>query len=295
MDRLESMEVFVEVADAGSLSAAARRRGLSPTMVGKHLRALEARMGVSLLQRTTRRQRLTEAGELYLERCRAVLDRVAEAEDAAAALRGAPAGLLRIGAPISFGVATLAPALADFLGQHPRVDVELMLSDEPADPVGDGLDAAFRVGPLADTRLIARPLAPYRMAICAAPDYLARRGNPAYPRDLADHDCLGLTHWGLRHVWRLNGPEGGVEVQVQYRARIDSGPALREAALSGAGIIMQPLALVQADLADGRLLRVLPDYETRTRPHYLVYVRDRTPPAKLSAFAAFALARFSGP
>jgi DNA-binding transcriptional LysR family regulator len=292
MDRFESMAVFVEVVEAGGLSAAAQRRGLSPTMVGKHLRALETRLGVRLLHRTTRRQHLTEAGELYLDRCRALLSQVAEAEDAAAAVRGAPAGLLRIGAPTSFGVARLAPALADFLAAHPRIEAELVLADRPADPVGDGLDLAFRVGPLPDSGLIARTLQPYRVVLCAAPDYLARRGVPAAPHDLAAHDCLGLTHWGRRYPWRFNGPDGGVEVEVRFRLRIDNGPALREAALAGAGVILQPLALVEDDLAAGRLVRLLPDYETRTRPMYLLHAPDRDAPAKLRAFVAFAVERF---
>jgi len=293
MDRLESLEVFVAVAEAGGLSAAARRLGLSPTMVGKHLSALEARLGVRLLNRTTRRQNLTEAGELFLARSRAVLAQVAEAEDAVAASRGQAAGLLRIGAPISFGVARLAPALSDFMAAHPRVEVELALSDGRTDAVGEGLDALFRVGPLADSNLIARPLAPYRMVVAAAPAYLAAHGTPRTPGDLAGHACLGLTHWGLRHAWRFDGPEGGVEVPVAYRLRIDNGPALRAAAVAGGGIILQPEALVGADLAAGRLVPLLDGYEPPARPMYLIYPPDRSPPAKLKAFVDFALKRFA--
>ena len=293
MDRLESMEVFVAVVEAKSLSAAAQRLGLSATMVGKHLRELERRLGVRLLNRTTRRQNLTEAGELFLERCRAVLREVAEAEDAVAAARGAPAGLLRIGAPISFGVARLAPALSAFLAAHPKVEVELSLSDARTDAIGEGFDAAFRVGPLPDSNLIARPLAPYRMIVCAAPAYLAARGSPQTPQDLAAHACLGLTHWGLRHAWRFDGPDGGVEIPIQYRLRIDNGPALRAAALAGAGIIRQPEALVGEDVAAGRLTALLPGYDLPARPMYLVYPPDRTPTAKLKAFVDFALARFA--
>lgn len=293
MDRLESMHVFVTVVEAEGLSAAAQRLGLSATMVGKHVRELERRLGVRLLNRTTRRQSLTEAGELFLDRSRQVLRQVAEAEDAVAAARGAPAGLLRIGAPISFGVARLAPALADFLAAHPRVDVEVSLSDSLSDTIGEGFDALFRVGPLPDSGLIARPLAPYRMVVCAAPAYLAAHGTPATPQDLAAHTCLGLTHWGLRHVWRFDGPEGGVEVPIAYRLRIDSGPALRAAALAGAGIIRQPEALVGEDVAEGRLTALLPGYDLPARPMYLVYPPDRTPTAKLKAFVDFALARFA--
>jgi DNA-binding transcriptional LysR family regulator len=293
MDRLEGMEVFVAVVEAGSLFAAAQRLGLSPTMVGKHLRGLERRLGVRLLNRTTRRQSLTEAGELFLARCRSVLRDVAEAEDAVASSRGAPAGLLRLSAPISFGVARLAPALPDFMAQHPKVEVELSLSDARIDAIGEGFDAAFRVGPLPDSGLIARPLAPYRMIVCAAPAYLAAHGAPATPLDLPDHACLGLTHWGLRHAWRFDGPDGGIEVPIQYRLRIDSGPALRAAALAGAGVIRQPEALVGEDVAAGRLTALLTGYDLPARPMYLVYPPDRTPTAKLRAFVDFALARFA--
>jgi len=293
MDRLESLEAFVAVTEAGSLTAAAQRLGLSPTMIGKHLRTLEARLGVRLITRTTRRQSLTEAGELFLERARRVLREAAEAEDAVATVRGAPAGLLKISAPISFGVARLAPALAAFMAAYPKVEVELSLSDTRSDAVGDGFDVAFRVGPLPDSGLIARPLGPYRMVVCAAPAYVAAQGEPATPYDLEAHRCLGLTHWGLRHAWRFDGPDGGIEVPIQYRLRIDSGPALRAAALAGAGIIRQPEALVGEDIAQGRLVALLPAYDLPARPLYLVYPPDRTPTAKQRVFIDFALAQFA--
>jgi len=293
MDRLESMAVFVDVVQAGSLVAAAERRGLSPSMVGKHLRALEDRVGLRLLQRTTRRQKLTEAGELFLERCLALLQQVEAAEEDTASLGGGVAGLLRISAPTSFGVTRLSPALAAFRQIHPRIEVELMLSDAPVDVIGDGVDVAFLLGPLAESGLIARPLEQfYQMIVCAAPDYLALRGVPQVPQDLIDHDCLGHTRWGLRHAWRFMAGEEMIEVPVRYRLRIDHGLALREAALAGAGIILQPHALVSEDIAAGRLQRLLGGYEARGRQLYLVYARDRAAPAKLRAFVDFALERF---
>lgn len=294
MDRLESMAVFVDVVSAGSLAAAAERRGLSPSMVGKHLRALEARLEVRLLHRTTRRQRLTEAGELFLERCHEILHQYDAAEDDTSTLRGEPVGLLRISAPVSFGVTRLAPVTAAFLAEYPKVDVELLLTDAPVDPIGDGVDVAFRIGPLPDSSLMARPLVDYyQMIVCAAPTYLARRGAPETPHDLPQHDCLGHTRWGLRHAWRFNGKDGVIEVPVKYRLRIDNGLALREAALAGAGIILQPHALVGADIAAGRLQRLLRGYEARGRQLYLVYAQDRAAPAKVRAFLEFAHRRFA--
>jgi DNA-binding transcriptional LysR family regulator len=294
MDRLESMAVFVDVVAAGSLAAAAEKRGLSPSMVGKHLRSLEARLGVRLLQRTTRQQRLTEAGTLYLERCREILAQVAGAEDDAATLNSEPSGLLRVSAPISFGVTRLAPVCARFLATYSKVALELVLTDAPLELVGDGIDVAFRIGPLPDSSLIARPLVSYyRMVVCAAPSYLARRGAPASPPDLQGHDCLGHTRWGLRHAWRFESPEGSIEVPLGYRLRIDNGPALREAALAGAGIILQPLALVGEDIAAGRLQQLLENYKAHGRDFYLLHAKDRSAPAKRRAFVDFALAQFA--
>jgi len=295
MDRLESMAVFVEIIESGSLVAAAERLGLSPSMVGKHLNAIEDRLGIRLLQRTTRRQHLTEAGALYLERCRDVLSRYAEAEEEASTVRSEPAGQLRISAPISFGVVQLAPAVAQFIIRHPRVTVDLRLTDTPVDLVGDGVDAAFCVGPLQETWLVARSLPSfYDMIVCASPAYLSSRSTPRSPHDLAHHDCLGHTRWGLRHAWRFEGPEGPVEVPLTYRLRIDNGPALREAALEGAGVILQPQGLVATDIAAGRLCRLLPDYRARGRDFYLVHSRDRAAPAKLRAFIDFAVSHFAG-
>lgn len=294
MDRLESMAVFVEVVSAGSLAAAAERRGISPSMVAKHLRALETRLQVRLLQRTTRSQKLTEAGALFLERCREILQQVDAAEDDTASLRGEAAGSLRISAPMSFGVTRLAPALAAFRQAHPRVDIELSLTDTVVDLIGDGVDLAFRIGPLPESNLIARPLAQfYRMIVCAAPAYLDRRGVPKTPEDLAQHDCLGHTRWGPRHEWTFKSGDEAVEVPIHYHLRIDNGLAIREAAIAGAGIILQPQALVEDALSFGRLRQLLADYETRGRQLYLVYPKDRAAPAKMRAFVDFALRQFS--
>ncbi|KAF1070827.1 MAG: HTH-type transcriptional regulator DmlR [Pseudomonas citronellolis] len=291
MDRLKSLAVFVEIVSSGSLANAAERLGLSPSMVAKHLNGLEAHLGVRLLQRTTRRQHLTEAGALYLARSREILERLQAADEAAAALCGEPVGQLRISAPVSFGSTQLTQLLAAFLARYPQVDVELRLSDAPLDPVGEGIDLAFRIGPLADSALVARPLpAWYQMRVCAAPAYLARRGTPETPEALLHHDCLGHTRWGPRHPWRFESAEGPLEIPVHYRLRVDSGPALREAALAGAGIILQPRALVHSDLAAGRLLPLLEDYRLRGRDLFLLYPRDSEAPAKRQAFVEFALA-----
>ena len=292
MDRLRAMEVFVDVVEAGSLTAAAERMGISAPMVGKHIRALEERLGAAVLMRTTRRQSLTELGRGYYERCKLILDQVRMAETSAQALRETPRGRLRISAPVSFGTACLAPALVDYLAAHPEISVEMVLSDRVVDLVEDGFDVAIRIGTLADSGLIARPLAPYSMIICAAPSYLARAGKPKTPADLLNHQCLGFTHWRHRGGWRLGRKDidkGQVPVS---RFESNHGPALRMAALEGFGLVMQPRILVAHDVAAGRLVALLKNDLPEAMPVNLVYPRDRQQLPKLRTFIEFVLKRF---
>lgn len=286
------MAIYARVVEKGSLAAAAEEFGISPTMAGKHLKALEARLGGRLLNRTTRRQSLTELGREYYERCKQILAEVEAAEDSASHLQAVPRGVLRVNAPVSFGNQRLAPALADYLAQYPEVDVDLALNDRVVDLVDEGFDAAIRIGPLGDSGMVARPLAPYRVLVCASPAYLSRHGRPAAPKDLAGHNCLGFSYWTVRDKWRLIGPEGSESVNIKGRLQANNGQALRMAALQGLGIIMQPEVLVSEDLAAGRLVRVLPEYEAPTRPMHLVYLPDRRPTPKLRSFIEFVLARF---
>lgn len=286
------MAIYARVVEKGSLAAAAEEFGISPTMAGKHLKALEARLGGRLLNRTTRRQSLTELGREYYERCKQILAEVEAAEDSASHLQAVPRGVLRVNAPVSFGNQRLAPALAAYLAQYPEVDVDLALNDRVVDLVDEGFDAAIRIGPLVDSGMVARPLAPYRVLVCASPGYLSRHGTPAAPKDLAGHNCLGFSYWTVRDKWRLIGPEGSETVSIKGRLQANNGQALRMAALQGLGIIMQPEVLVSEDLAAGRLVRVLPEYEAPTRPMHLVYLPDRRPTPKLRSFIEFVLARF---
>src|SRR5689334_24311846 len=189
------MEIFVAAVERGSFAAASRAFQITPPMVGKHIRALEERLGARLLTRTTRRQKLTEIGRQYYERCKQILQDIHSAERAAENMRSEPRGELRICSPVSFGSMRLAPALADYLSKYPQVNVELQLTDEIVDLVEGQYDAAIRIGPLADSSLVARPLEPYRMLICAAPSYLSRAGVPQTPADLQRHACLGYTYW----------------------------------------------------------------------------------------------------
>jgi DNA-binding transcriptional LysR family regulator len=290
MDKLRNMEVFVAVVDVGSFTAAAEAFNISPVMVGKHIHALEQRLGARLLTRTTRRQSLTEIGRQYAERCRQILADIAAAESGAEAMRATPRGTLKINAPVSFGTQRLAPAMADYLALHPEVSLDLALNDRVVDLVDDGYDAAIRIGELNDSGLVARPLQPYRMLICASPDYLARAGVPQTPSDLMRHQCLDFMHWNKRVRWKLDDT---VQAEIpSSRFRSNNGQALRMAALRGYGIVMQAEILLGEDVAAGRLVPLLQDYLPSPRPMHLVYPRDRQPTPKLTTFIDFMLERF---
>jgi len=293
VDRLLSMKIFVLAVDGGSFAAAARARRITAPMVGKHIRSLEQQLGSRLLARTTRRQQLTEIGLRYYERCQRILQDVDAAELEAHAAHDKPHGALRISAPVSFGSARLAPALGEFLERHAEVEIELMLEDGIVDLIGGGYDAAIRVGTLPDSGLIARRLAPYRMAICAAPAYLKRYGTPRTPEDLAQHHCLGFTHWDRRGGWLLGRAPSAENRAAPSRFRSNNGQALRTAALAGMGLVMQPEVLLADDIAARRLVPLLSKFLRPPRPMHLVYVRDRTLTPKMKAFIDFVTRRFS--
>jgi DNA-binding transcriptional LysR family regulator len=292
LDRLKSMAVFVCVVERRSFAAASNVFGLSATMVAKHIRALEERIGAKLLNRTTRTQSLTEVGQVYYQRCKQLLFDAAAADAAVDEMKSAPRGVLKIHAPVSFGSQCLAPAAAKFLQTYPDVRVDLTLSDGPVDWVEDGYEAAIRIGSRPDSGLIARQLKPYTMWLCAAPSYLRASGTPKSARDLAEHECLGFAYWRNKNVWRLSKPGKEESVQVRGRLMVNNGQALRMAAIAGLGIIMQPEILLSSDVAGGTLVRVLSDYELPSRAMHLVYHSDRRRTPKLNRFIDFVVAAF---
>nr|WP_199067078.1 LysR family transcriptional regulator [Chromobacterium sp. ASV5] len=291
MDRLLSMELFVAVVEQGSFTAAAEAFGLSQPMVGKHIAALEGRLGGKLLARTTRRQQLTELGRQYFQRCQSILAEIRAAEEGAAILQQTPRGVLRVNASVTFGSQRLAPALADFMAAYPDIALELTLSDALADLVADGFDALFRIGHLGDAGVVARPLQPYRMLMAASPAYLAARGEPRSPAELAAHECLGFSYWRKDDGWAQLAAAHGVSVGAS-RFQCNHGQALRELALAGAGIALQAEALLADDVAAGRLREVLPGCLPPPKPMHLLYLPDRQPPPRLRVFIDFILQRF---
>ncbi len=293
MDRVTAMESFVRTVKQGSFAAAAAGRGLSATMVGNHVRFLEARLGTLLLNRTTRRQGVTEFGRSYYERCRAILAEIEAAETAAEAVQAVPRGLLRVTAPVALGTTVLPSLLASYLGRHPEVRVDLVLQDHRLDLVADELDIAIRAGALPDSSLVARALPPLQLVVCAAPAYLAAHGTPVSPAELTAHNCLDFAHATEPLLWRFEGEGDNTAIDVSGNLRINSGPALRTAALEGIGIVMQPKVVVADDLAAGQLVRLLPAHAAPALRLHLLTLPNRRPTLKLRSFMDHLVAEFS--
>jgi DNA-binding transcriptional LysR family regulator len=298
LDRVTGMQVFARVAALGSLSSAARALGMSQTMATKHVAALEERLGVKLLHRTTRKITLTEPGRRYLESVERILAEVEEADATAAAERMEVTGTLRVNAPVSFGVREIAPLMAEFARLHPALTVDLGLNDRVVDLVEEGWDVAVRIGRIQDQTMIARKLARCRILIAGSPAYLAERGTPRTVADLAAHNCLAYTLSSALGPRRwLFGSDGTISVPIQGNLQASNGDALVVAALAGQGLIYEPTFLVGDDLRAGRLVALALDHPPIELPGvFAVYPSNRRPPAKVRAFVDFLVRRFgSGP
>jgi len=292
LDRFTGMAVFAKVVESASFAAAARHFGMSPAMVSKHVQTLEERLGVRLLNRTTRRVSATEVGLSYYEHCHRILAEMEHADRAAGDLQTAPRGLLRVTAPVSFALRHLDPAIAEYLAAYPDVSVELSLDDHYVDLVEERFDLAIRAGRLADSSLTARRLCSATMMLCAAPAYLAANGAPRAPSDLTKHNCLVYTYTTPQSAWRFvdgSGKEHVVRVSGRFLA--NNGDALRALALNGVGIILAPNFIVEEDLQAGNLIQLLPEYTTQETPVHAVYPHGRLLSAKTRTFIDFLAAR----
>lgn len=271
MDTLDAMRVFVAVVERNGFSAAAQALDLSTAGVTRQVAALEKRLSTRLLHRTTRRVSPTSAGAAYYAQCVRLLAEFDALEASIGAQALEPSGLLRINAPVSWGIARLGPLLAGFREQFPQVELDLALSDRLVDMVEEGYDVAIRITREPGPTLIARRLGESRISLCAAPSYLAAHGTPTTPQALQDHACLGYSYWSGGDQWPLHGPAGDVQVTVNSLLRANNGDVLREAAIAGVGVILQPDFLLQEALADGRLVRILPDWEAAPIGIFAVY------------------------
>ena len=282
MSNFGDLEIFARVVAAGSMSAAGRELGLSPAVVSKRLRRLEDRLGTRLLQRTTRQIALTEAGQGFYERVVAILAGVEEAESFVSRRSALARGTLKVSAPTSFGRMHIAPYLASFMEGNKDLAVNILLSDDLVDIVGEGFDVAIRIGELADSSLVARKLAPVRRVLCATPAYIEQHGAPTSLAELAEHNCL--TH-AVSDVWKLEGPNGAETFKPSGTLTSNSSEVIREAVVAGVGIALRSTWDVGQDLAEGKLVRVLDDYQGSSNTGiFAIYPSRQFLPAKVRLF-----------
>lgn len=286
MDRIAATRRFIRAVDTGSFTEVAREQGTTQPTISKQVAALEDHLGVQLLVRTTRSLSVTEEGARYYEAARAALDGF-EAAEAAARDAGGVEGRLRIGCPVSFGQVQIVPRLADFLARHPALAIDLVMSDAFLDPVEQGVDIVVRLGELADSSLKARRIGLTPRLTVASPAYVARRGAPALPADLADHDCVLYSRLASGADWTYATPDGPATVRVRGRVQADNSSAMLGAVVAGLGIGLAPMWLAADDLRAGRLVRLLEDFEPPPLPIHLVSPPRRFAPPKVTAFAEY--------
>lgn len=287
MDLFTSMTVFVTVVDQGNFTAAAEQLEISRASTSKHIASLEDGVGGRLLNRTTRRISLTEAGKAYYERCKQILEDVAEAECVVTGFSTDPRGLLRINAPMSFGTRHFADIIAQFCRVHSAIDVQLSLSDRIVDVVDEGYDLVIRITQLKESSLIARKLAPCRRILCASTAYLTEHGVPSHPDELGEHNCLHYAYLESGTSWILNGPDGEHRVKIRSRLTANNGDALCKAAIQGLGIALLPTFIVGDAIRNGELEVILPAYQPVATSIYAVYASRQHLSAKVRTFIDF--------
>ena len=293
MDRLTSLTVFTRVVDSGGFSAAARRLNMSTTMVSNHVQSLEDRLGVRLLNRTTRKVSLTEVGKTYYERCTRILADLEEADLAANALQSTPRGTLRLYTSTHI-VQFIAPVVAEFLALYPEASVELSMGERMIDLIEEGTDLAIRTTPPPDSSLIVRRLTPWRHILCCSPGYLEMHDAPLQPADLAQHNCLRYAFYPFGDEWHFTGPDGDpAAVRVTGNLLSSSAETLRHVALDGQGLFLAPSFIAAEDLEAGRLVRILDDYESVEFAINAIYPHRHFLSAKVRSFIDLAAERFA--
>ena len=293
MDTIDGMRTFAAVAAAGSFTEGGRRLGLSTKLVSKYVRQLEQRLGVQLLSRTTRSVRLTDVGQAYYERCLGLLDEFDEIEAAVQDRQAQPKGRIRITAPTSFGELDLTRALAAFLRDQPGIAIDLQLTDRHVSLVEEGFDLGIRIGALEDSAMIARKLAPARVVVCAAPDYLARAGRPAHPADLADHPCIVDTNFRVAPHWPFIVDGERISVKVAGRFTVNTPRAASEMAIAGLGIALCPLYAAGPAVEAGRLEILFAMHEAFDFAIYAIYPPNRHLTGRVRALVDHLAAAFS--
>jgi LysR family transcriptional activator of dmlA len=285
MNQVSELAFFAQLIRLGSLAATARELNLTPPAVSKRLAQMEQRLGVRLLNRTTRSISLTAEGELYLINAQRILGEIEEMERQVSSSRAEPKGLLRVNAPLGFGRTHVCPAISSFVRRYPEVEVQLHLTDRPINLPDDAIDVAIRFGELPDSRLIARKIAANRRRLCAAPSYLEAFGRPETPKDLMQHNCIVLRQNDVAFgIWRLSQGKQTESVKVRGSLSTNDGEVALNWALDGHGILMRAEWNLASHLSSGRLVEVLSDYETPPADIYAVYLERLNLSAKVSFF-----------
>ena len=294
MDPFLEMRTFCAVAEAGSFVRAAEALDFSKAAVSRYVGSLEARLGVRLLNRTTRRLSLTDEGEVFYARSKDLLAGLEEAEAELRLRSGAARGVLRINAPVTFGILHLAPLWASFRERHPQVRLDLTLSDRTVDLVEEGYDVAIRIAALPDSTLISRRLASTRIVLCASRRYLDTNGVPRHPAELAGHSVIAYRYWSTGDEWQFDGPDGRVSVKTKPIVHSNSGDTCRAMALAHQGVILQPTFLVGKDLAEGTLVELMPEFRSLDLGIYAIYPTRKHVAPKVRALVDFLTERLAG-
>jgi DNA-binding transcriptional LysR family regulator len=294
MLKIDGITAFVAVAEAGSISEAARRLRLSKSVVSERLSEMERALGATLLHRTTRKLTLTEDGTAFLERATRIVHEVREAAADLAERRGTLTGPLRIAAPVTFGRMHLGPALYPFLVDHPEIELSLDLDDRRVDAASEGYDAIIRHGLIADSRLVAWKLARSRRLLVAAPDYLSRHGSPTSLSDLENHQGIFYTNRGVAD-WRFQGPDGAVVIRGKLALGVNNGDVLHDAAIAGLGIALLPTFIAGPSIRDGRLVEIDVGYRPEPEFIFMAHPEGRNPSAKLRAIVEHLKKAFGDP
>jgi DNA-binding transcriptional LysR family regulator len=292
---MQEMASFVAVVDAGSFIRAAEAGGLSKAAISRHVSDLEHRLGVRLLHRTTRRLSLTVEGQAFHARCKELLASVDEAESEITSHLGQPSGLLRVNAPLTFGVLHLAPLWGRFADLYPKVSLDVTLGDRQVDLIDEGYDLVIRITSMTGPTLVSRRLAATRIVLCASPQYLEKQGTPLHPRDLAAHRAISYSYWNTRDEWEFTGPEGRVRAAINGCIRTNNGDTCRLAALEHQGIILQPTFIVGNDLRSGALVELMPQYRSVELGIHAVYLTRKFLPLKVRTLIDFLAEEFRDP
>ncbi|MFM2486457.1 LysR family transcriptional regulator [Celerinatantimonas yamalensis] len=295
MDRLTSMSVFVKAAELGSFALTAEALDMSAQMVSKHIAWLESRLGTTLLNRTTRRQQLTDVGQRYYEQCKIVIAEVKLSDSLVSELKSSPSGILKVSAPVTFGSTSLTPFITNYLGRYTETEIELTLNDRLVDPIQEGYEVIIRIGELEDSSLTAYPLRPYQLIACASPHYIKRYGKPQCPSDLSEHSCLIYGIWTASMPCRWIFSRNGIKEEVKPKGRFRSNDwkALLHAAIESYGITLGPKDILQKEIDQGNLIQILTDYQAPSRPMHILTPPTHRPIAKVRCFVEALKENFS--